>query len=88
MVETAKLMLNACPDRAVLGCAPRLDMPGMEAAHALCSCVFECNVPLLRRYLRAGIAVNAANFDARTALHIAAAEGNLAAVRSSFFRGF
>ena len=56
-------------------------MPGLEAAHALCTCVSECDVPLLRRYLKAGVRVNAANFDQRTALHVAAAEGNLAAVR-------
>jgi ankyrin repeat protein len=42
-------------------------------------------VPLLRRYIKAGITVNAANFDQRTALHVAAAEGNLAAVRRSCF---
>ena len=52
-----------------------------EAATQLCTCVFDCNVPLLRRFIKAGILVNAGNFDSRTALHVAAAEGNLAAVR-------
>ena len=55
-------------------------MPPAEAAAALCTCVFDCNVPLLRRFLKAGVVVNAGNFDKRTALHLAAAEGNLAAV--------
>ena len=56
-------------------------MTSGEAATQLCTCVFDCNVPLLRRYMKAGILVNAGNFDSRTALHVAAAEGNLAAVR-------
>ena len=56
-------------------------MAPAEAATQLCTCVFDCNVPLLRRYLKAGILVNAGNFDSRTALHVAAAEANLAAVR-------
>ncbi len=59
----------------------RLEMSSAEAATQLCTCVFDCNVPLLRRYMKAGILVNAGNFDSRTALHVAAAEGNLAAVR-------
>ena len=59
----------------------RLEMITAEASTQLCTCVFDCNVPLLRRYIKAGILVNAGNFDSRTALHVAAAEGNLAAVR-------
>ena len=58
-------------------------MSSAEAATQLCTCVFDCNVPLLRRYMKAGILVNAGNFDSRTALHVATAEGNLAAVRPS-----
>ena len=58
----------------------RLEMITAEASTQLCTCVFDCNVPLLRRYIKAGILVNAGNFDSRTALHVAAAEGNLAAV--------
>lgn len=60
--------------------AHRLDLPSTEAAAHLCTCVFDCNVPLLRRFIKAGISVNAGNFDKRTPLHVAAAEGNLAAV--------
>ncbi|KAK9901237.1 hypothetical protein WJX75_001780 [Coccomyxa subellipsoidea] len=62
-------------------CGAELDLPSTEAAAHVCTCVFDCNVPLLRRFIKAGIAVNAGNFDKRTALHVAAAEGNLAAVR-------
>lgn len=60
------------------GC--RLDVAPAEAATQLCTCVFDCNVPLLRRYIKAGALVNSGNFDSRAALHVAAAEGNLAAV--------
>ena len=56
-------------------------MAPAEAATQLCTCVYDCNVPLLRRFIKAGILVNAGNFDSRTALHVAAAEGNVAAVR-------
>ncbi len=47
----------------------------------LCTCVIECDLPLLRRYLRAGAPVDASDYDRRTALHCSAAEGNLAMVR-------
>ena len=36
---------------------------------------------LIRHYIKAGINVNAADYDKRTALHIAAADGCLEAVR-------
>ena len=51
-------------------------------AAQLCTCVFEGNMPLLRRLIRAGAAADAGDYDRRTALHIAAAEGNTAAVRT------
>ena len=35
----------------------------------------------MKRLLKAGINVNAADYDKRTASHIAAAEGNFAAIR-------
>jgi hypothetical protein len=46
---------------------PRLSPP---------SCVFESNLPLLRRLIEAGAGANSADYDGRTPLHIAAAEGN------------
>jgi ankyrin repeat protein len=56
------------------------------AASVLCQAVFDGDIVLLKRLLRAGIQVNAADYDKRTAAHIAAAEGNAAAIRvlSSF----
>jgi ankyrin repeat protein len=42
----------------------------------------ECPPPAPnRRLLRCGADVNAGDYDARTALHVAAADGNLAAVK-------
>lgn len=52
-----------------------------QAATVLCTCVFEGNMPLLKRYLVAGVPIDEGDYDLRTALHIAAAEGNLTAVR-------
>ena len=42
--------------------------------------MFKCDLPLLRRYLRAGANVDACDYDKRTALHISAAEGTAAVV--------
>jgi glutaminase len=43
--------------------------------------VYLCDLPLLRRLVRAGADVNAGDYDRRTALHISAAEGNAVMVR-------
>lgn len=53
----------------------------MALASQLCTAVFEGDLPLLRRLLSAGASADVCDYDKRTALHIAAAEGNLAAVR-------
>jgi ankyrin repeat protein len=52
------------------------------AASVLCQTVSDGDIVLLKRLLRAGIPVNAADYDKRTAAHIAAAEGNAAALRT------
>lgn len=56
---------------------------GRTASHAtlLCQCVYDGDLDLLKCLLLAGCNVNAGDYDARTALHISAAEGNLPAVR-------
>lgn len=56
---------------------------GKTASHAslLCQCVYDGDLDLLKCLLLAGCEVNAGDYDARTALHISAAEGNLPAVR-------
>ena len=58
-----------------------LCMPESLAASVLCQAVFDGDMMLLKRLLKAGIEVNAADYDKRTAAHIAAAEGNVAAIR-------
>lgn len=58
----------------------RLGLDRIGSASQLCTLVFKCDLPLLRRYLAAGIDVNAGDYDDRTALHIAACESNLAVV--------
>lgn len=60
----------------------RLGLDRIDSASQLCTLVFKCDLPLLRRYLGAGINVNAGDYDDRTALHIAACESNLAVVRN------
>jgi len=73
-------------DGAYLAAAPL--PPGVgeprehETAALLCGCVFDCDLPLLRRLVTAGAPPWAADYDGRTALHIAAAEGNLAIARA------
>ncbi|CAL8465533.1 g5069 [Coccomyxa elongata] len=57
---------------------------GQEAvamASHLCTCVFEGDLPLLRRLITAGAPADVGDYDKRTALHIAAAEGNTTAIR-------
>ena len=46
----------------------------------LCQCIFEGDMALMRRYIRAGVDINVGDYDQRTALHVAAAEANLPAV--------
>ena len=61
----------------------RLGMNGLDAASQLCTLVFTCDLPLLRRYILAGVPIDAGDYDERTALHISACESNLAVVRHS-----
>lgn len=62
----------------------RLGFDEIRSASELCTAAAQGNAELIRRYIKAGINVNAADYDKRTALHIAAAEGNLDVVRSSY----
>lgn len=58
-----------------------LCMDDKQAASILCQAVFDGDILFLRRLLRAGIQVDASDYDKRTATHIAAAEGNIAAIK-------
>lgn len=59
----------------------KLCMEESSAASVLCQAVFDGDITLLKRLLRAGINANAMDYDKRTAAHIAAAEGNVAAIK-------
>lgn len=58
-----------------------LCMPASLAASVLCQTVFDGDIVLLKRLLKAGIPINAADYDMRTAAHIAVAEGSMAILR-------
>lgn len=58
----------------------RLGLDSVNQAQALCSAVFKGDIMYMRRLLRCGANPNAVDYDKRTALHIAAADGNLPAV--------
>jgi len=58
-----------------------LSMSESLAASTLCQAVFDGDITLLKRLLNASIQVNASDYDKRTASHIAASEGNTAALK-------
>eukprot|EP00522_Entomoneis_paludosa_P004971 CAMPEP_0172470530 /NCGR_PEP_ID=MMETSP1065-20121228/66589_1 /TAXON_ID=265537 /ORGANISM="Amphiprora paludosa, Strain CCMP125" /LENGTH=379 /DNA_ID=CAMNT_0013228501 /DNA_START=12 /DNA_END=1151 /DNA_ORIENTATION=- len=60
----------------------QLCMTESLAASILDQAVFDGNVVLLKRLLMAQIPVNASDYDQRAPVHIAAAEGNLAALKT------
>ena len=59
----------------------KLCMSESQSASVLCQAVFDGDILLLKRLLKAGIDINAADYDKWTASHIASAEGNVAAIR-------
>ena len=58
----------------------RLAIDSLDLAGRLCSAVFKGDVVLLQRLLKAGAPPKTADYDGRTALHVAAAEGHMGAV--------
>lgn len=64
-----------------------LRMKESLAASVLCQAVFDGDILFLKRLLRANIQINASDYDKRTSAHIAAAEGNVAALRVLFEHG-
>ena len=54
-----------------------LKMDECKAAVIICQAAYENDLATLRRYVENGISSNAADYDGRTALHLAACEGNL-----------
>ena len=67
--------------RVLLEHGAKLCMTEGKAASVLCQAVFDGDILQLGRLLKAQIQVNAGDYDGRTAAHIAAAEGNVAALR-------
>eukprot|EP01130_Rhizamoeba_saxonica_P012440 TRINITY_DN5247_c0_g1_i1.p1 TRINITY_DN5247_c0_g1~~TRINITY_DN5247_c0_g1_i1.p1 ORF type:complete len:1393 (-),score=361.44 TRINITY_DN5247_c0_g1_i1:42-4220(-) len=51
------------------------------AASDVCDAAQKNNIPLLEKYIKAGVDINIGDYDKRTALHIAASEGHLEAVK-------
>ena len=58
-----------------------LNMPRMQQALELCRTVAAADAPVLESFLLAGMDAAAADYDGRTALHLACGEGNGAMVR-------
>lgn len=50
---------------------------GVNMAAHLCTAVYEGDMRLLVSLVKAGANLNASDYDKRTSLHIAAADGNL-----------
>jgi hypothetical protein len=64
-----------------LPCRRRLNGGGVEVACDMCTAVYRHELPKLRLLLRAGAPPDACDYDKRSPLHIAGAEGNLTAVK-------
>ena len=58
-----------------------LSLSEILSASTLCRIVHDGDNALLQRFIKAKIQVNAADYDKRTAAHIAASEGNLTALK-------
>ena len=67
------------PD-VTLGVSCSLNETHKQIAYVLCQCIFDGDMALMRRYIKAGVDIDIGDYDQRTALHIAAAEVNLPAV--------
>ena len=55
----------------------KLGYDEVEASGELCQAAKDSNLPLLQLLLDCACSVNAANYDQRTCLHLAASVGNL-----------
>lgn len=72
---------------ALLAKGAKLGRASLQMAGLLCNAVFEGDLKLLRRLLHAGADPNEGDYDGRTPLHIAAAEGNVPAVEMLVVEG-
>ena len=78
---------NATVVADLLRYGARLNMEPSSLAGQLCRAVYEGDMRLLYRLVHAGANVSISDYDGRTALHVACAEGNLAAVSVYFWGG-
>lgn len=80
-------MMEACKNGSpaviadLLRHGARLNVEPNQMAGSLCRAVYDGDMRLLHRMVHAGANVAASDYDGRTALHVAAAEGNVAAVK-------
>ena len=81
LMEAVKNANDAVMD-VLLTNGAKLCMSEHLAASVLCQTVSDGDIVLLKRLLRAGINPNAADYDKRTAAHIAACEGHVVALRT------
>ena len=65
----------------LLTAGANLCLSGSDLSGRLCSLAAAEDVAMLRRYIAAGADVNVGDYDRRTALHIAAAEGKVEVVK-------
>jgi ankyrin repeat protein len=68
---------------ALMSRGARLNMDPQHLAQVLCGTVTRCDMAQLANLLRCGADANVVDYDKRAPLHIAAAEGNLQAVRGT-----
>ncbi|KAG2444347.1 hypothetical protein HXX76_001103 [Chlamydomonas incerta] len=80
MAEAAKGAHDKIVD-LMLAFDAELGAEGLAVAADLCTAVYRKDLVKLKRLLRAGAPPDSCDYDKRSALHIAGAEGNLAAVK-------
>ncbi|KAG2447079.1 hypothetical protein HYH02_007829 [Chlamydomonas schloesseri] len=80
MAEAAKGAHDKIVD-LLLAFDAELGAEGLAVASELCTAVYRKDLVKLKRLLRAGAPPDSCDYDRRSALHIAGAEGNLAAVK-------
>ncbi|KAG2447077.1 hypothetical protein HYH02_007827 [Chlamydomonas schloesseri] len=80
MFEAVKAGYDKVVD-LLLGYGASIGMDGFAVAGTMCTAVFEGDLVKLQRLLKSGAPPDACDYDKRCALHIAGAEGNLAAVK-------
>jgi hypothetical protein len=67
-------------------CPTYHDLLCLLQAQLLCKATYEGKLDRLSNLLRAGCAADAHDYDGQTALHVAAADANLPAVRGESFQ--